>query len=237
MGLFKSIVNYIFQLFGFGSSPDAVQTHRHLSPSPTDVYRRVIGSKTQSYNELKTASAQINTQVRTLQDELKNLSEEYELIDLELDYALMHGDDEAALELLKIREGDDVIFEKKKTILSVLSTQAEEVMAQIAQVQSELSDLKSELQQVEADEVSVELQQLLDRLKSDRDVNHLSAVRDVVAQRRTEAELDQVIRDNSFEAKRASFQKNIAASQSQNRREEQLDRLKQYYREHKLTQS
>ena len=86
-------------------------------------------------------------------------------------------------------------------------------MAQISEVQSELSALKIELQQVEADEVAVELQQLLDRLKSDQDVNHLSAVRDAVAQRRAEAELDKVIRANSFEAKRASFQKNIAALQ------------------------
>ena len=77
------------------------------------MYRQIIAGKTQSYNALKAASAQINTQVRSLQDELKGLTEEVQLIDLELDYAMMHGDDEAALELLRIREGDDVIFDQK----------------------------------------------------------------------------------------------------------------------------
>ena len=237
MSLFKSIFNLIGQLFGFGAAAGKPQSKSQIAQSPTAVYRQIIAGKTQSYNALKAASAQINTQVRSLQDELKGLTEEVQLIDLELDYAMMHGDDEAALELLRIREGDDVIFDQKKAILKALSGQAEEIMAQISEVQSELSALKIELQQVEADEVAVELQQLLDRLKSDQDVNHLSAVRDAVAQRRAEAELDKVIRANSFEAKRASFQKNIAALQNESQREEQLDRLKQYYRQNKMTQS
>ena len=49
--------------------------------------------------------------------------------------------------------------------------------------------------------------------------------------------LDKVIRANSFEAKRASFQKNIAALQNKLSEKNRLDRLKQYYRQNKMTQS
>ena len=77
---------------------------------------------------------------------------------------MMHGDDEAALELLRIREGDDVIFDQSH--LKALSGQAEEVMAQISEVQSELSALKMIRSRLRPMRLLSRLQQLLDRLRS-----------------------------------------------------------------------
>ena len=237
MSIFKKILDFVLGLLGVSKGESAPQGPSQIEQSPIQVYRNIIAKKTQAYNKLKSASIQINAQVQVLHQELQALSEEFALIDQELDYALMHGDDEAALELLKIRENDDKSFEQKKALHEALRTQAQGVVKQISQVQSELSDLKIELQQVEADEVSVEVQRLVDKFKTDKDVQDLSAVRDIVAQRKAAAELDQLIHDNSFEAKRAEFQRHIAAQQNQQRHEAQLDRLKQHYRQNKLAQS
>jgi len=236
MSVFKKIVEFILGIFGVVKA-DPSQVDSRIEQSPIEVYRNIIAKKTQAYNKLKSASIQINGQVQILRQELQALSDEYALIDQELDYALMHGDDEAALELLKIRDNDDKNYEQKKALHEAFKLQAQGVMKQISQVQSELSDLKIELQQVEADEVAVEVQRLVDKFKTDKDVQSLSAVRDAVAQRRAEAEVDQVLRDNSFDSKRAEIQRNIAARQSQQKHEMQLDRLKQHWRQNKLAQS
>ena len=97
MGFFSRLINLISGLFGnFVSSVE--------EQNPEAVYESAIQQRKQQYQELKKASSQIIYLRDKTQKELDEKKSELEQVALELDYAVEHNEDAAAMELISLQE-------------------------------------------------------------------------------------------------------------------------------------
>lgn len=215
MGFFERFFNWVKAFFGVSRPLEQPKTTE-------EVYRSVIDVKSKQYNDLKHKTMKIKSLRDEHRNELQAIADEVGLINQELDYALNHGDDEAALELLGIHEDRESHLKLHQVKTDELTKQAELAMRAVESFQVEIRALRRELEHAKTVEASVELQALVQECSTfsmDEDMKALEKVREECARRQAMAEIDRELEANSFESKRAQLQDQISNDQNQHRLE------------------
>ncbi|MGC6507731.1 MAG: PspA/IM30 family protein [Myxococcota bacterium] len=211
MGFFSRLINLISGLFGnFVSSVE--------EQNPEAVYESAIQQRKQQYQELKKASSQIIYLRDKTQKELDEKKNELEQVALELDYAVEHNEDAAAMELISLQEELAARVETLTVEMQGISTQADQAMASMQEFQGEIKKLQREKSQMLAEKASAEAQiainEQLSGLSIEADMQALDNVRESIHRKKAEAKMNSELNENSADAQLKRIRAKVGAGRN-----------------------
>ena len=211
MGFFSRLINLISGLFGnFVSSVE--------EQNPEAVYESAIQQRKQQYQELKKASSQIIYLRDKTQKELDEKKSELEQVALELDYAVEHNEDAAAMELISLQEELAARVDTLTIEMQGISTQAEQAMASMQEFQGEIKKLQREKSQMLAEKASAEAQiainEQLSGLSIEADMQALDNVRESIHRKKAEAKMNAELNENSADSQLKRIRAKVGAGRN-----------------------
>ena len=211
MGFFSRLINLISGLFGnFVSSVE--------EQNPEAVYESAIQQRKQQYQELKKASSQIIYLRDKTQKELDEKKSELEQVALELDYAVEHNEDAAAMELISLQEELAARVDTLTIEMQGISTQAEQAMASMQEFQGEIKKLQREKSQMLAEKASAEAQiainEQLSGLSIEADMQALDNVRESIHRKKAEAKMNAELNENSADSQLKHIRAKVGAGRN-----------------------
>jgi phage shock protein A len=211
MGFFSRLFNAIRGFF-LGSI-GAIEEN-----NPAAVYESAIQGRKEQYQKLKKASANIVALRDKTQRELEQKSSELEQVSLELDYAVDHGEDAAAMELLTLQDELSARVEQLTGEMTGISSQAEQAISSLQEFQTEIKKLQREKHQALAEKASAEaqiaIQEQLSGLSVEADMQALDNVREGIQRKKAEAKLNSELNENSADKQLARIRKKVGAGRN-----------------------
>ena len=194
--------------------------------NPGAVYEAAIEERLSQYATLRSAAAGVLYMRTKLADEHERASRELARTKRELDVAVDHDDDEAALVLIGRRDRLAEDVKRLTTELEDLQTEAEAAKKNLIAFQGEISRLREEkvrmLARLANAKARLRLQETLAGLSPDADVRALEAVREHIHRLVEEAKVTRDLGDGDLEKRLGKIREAEAESAAR----AQLDELK-----------
>jgi phage shock protein A len=171
---------------------------RREQRNPEAVYEAAIQERLEQYGRLRQAAAGVLYARTKLSKEMQLKSAELARVDRQLDIAVDHDDDAAALALISRRDGLRAEVERLTGELGELTGEAETAKKNLVAFQQEIARLREEkvrmIARLANAQARLRLQETLNGLSTDADIRALEGVRDHINQLVAEV---QVARDTS----------------------------------------
>jgi phage shock protein A len=171
---------------------------RREQRNPEAVYEAAIQERLEQYGKLRQAAAGVLYARTKLSKEMQLKSAELARVDKQLDIAVDHDDDGAALVLISRRDGLHAEVERLTGELGELTGEAETAKKNLIAFQQEIARLREEkvrmIARLANAQARLRLQETLNGLSTDADIRALEGVRDHINQLVAEV---QVARDTS----------------------------------------
>jgi len=171
---------------------------RREQRNPEAVYEAAIQERLEQYSKLRQAAAGVLYARTKLSKEMQLKSAELARVDKQLDIAVDHDDDAAALALISRRDALQAEVERLTGELSDLTGEAETAKKNLIAFQQEIARLREEkvrmIARLANAQARLRLQETLNGLSTDADIRALEGVRDHINQLVAEV---QVARDTS----------------------------------------
>jgi len=178
--------------------------------NPEAVYEAAIQARKKKYDELKKAVSGIIVLRNKLAKELEEKSAELNELDAQVRMAVETDEDEAALVLLQRKEDAEKRIAEIEGELEQARQDAEDAKASIVTFQAEIEKLQREkaavLAKLETAEARIKIQETLDGMSLDADIQALDNVRDHVARKQAEADVNAEIGDAEIGSKLKKIQ-------------------------------
>jgi phage shock protein A len=191
MGFFARIENLIRGVLGQWLG-------RREQRNPEAVYEAAIQERLEQYGKLRQAAAGVLYARTKLSKEMQLKSAELARVDKQLDIAVDHDDDAAALVLISRCEALHAAVERLTGELGELTGEAETAKKNLIVFQEEIARLREEkvrmIARLANAQARLRLQETLNGLSTDADIRALEGVRDHINQLMAEV---QVARDTS----------------------------------------
>jgi phage shock protein A len=160
MGLFSRLINMMQGLFGgFVTSIE--------EKNPVAVFEVTIQQQKQQYQKLKKASASIVYLRDKTQSELYDKEKECEQVTAELRYAVEHGMDDAAMQLISLQDNLSERISSLKFELTSIEKQAEQAIISLQEFQQSIRNLIREKDKAISEIASIEAQESIKNQLSD----------------------------------------------------------------------
>jgi phage shock protein A len=199
---------------------------RREQRNPEAVYEAAIQERLEQYGKLRQAAAGVLYARTKLSKELQLKSAELARVDKQLDIAVDHDDDAAALALIGRRDALRTEVERLTGELSDLTGEAETAKKNLTAFQQEIARLREEKVRMIARLVNAQarlrLQETLNGLSTDADIRALEGVRDHINQLVAEVQLARDTSDTDLERRLGKIREAEAESAAR----AQLDELK-----------
>jgi phage shock protein A len=200
--------------------------HRH----PEAVYEAAIEERLDQYGRLRAAAAGVLYMRSKLGTQLEVASTDLVRVRRELELAVAHDDDPAALALIARRDRLATEVDRLGVELTELTAEAEAAKRNLVAFQDEIVRLRDEklrmLARLAHAEARLRLQETLDGLSPDADIRALDSVRDHIEQLVAEVHLSREVADADLERRLASIRDAEAHAGAQAQLEE-LKRARQ----------
>jgi phage shock protein A len=171
---------------------------RREQRNPEAVYEAAIQERLEQYGKLRQAAAGVLYARTKLSKEMQLKSTELARVDKQLDIAVDHDDDAAALVLISRRDALRAEVERLAGELGELTGEAETAKKNLTAFQQEIARLREEkvrmIARLANAQARLRLQETLNGLSTDADIRALEGVRDHINQLVAEV---QVARDTS----------------------------------------
>ena len=178
--------------------------------NPEAVYEAAIQARKKKYDELKKAVSGIIVLRNKLAKELEEKSAELNELDAQVRMAVETDEDEAALVLLQRKEDAEKRIAEIEGELEQARQDAEDAKASIVTFQAEIEKLQREkaavLAKLETAEARIKIHETLDGMSLDADIQALDNVRDHVARKQAEADVNAEIGDAEIGSKLKKIQ-------------------------------
>jgi phage shock protein A len=192
--------------------------------NPEAVYEAAIEERLDRYGRLRAAAAGVLYMRSKLGTQLASASAELARVGRELDRAVAHDDDVAALALIQRRDRLAAEVERLGEELTGLTVEAEAAKRNLVAFQDEIARLRDEkvrmLARLAHAEARLRLQETLDGLSPDADIRALDSVRAHVEQLVAEVHLERDVADADLERRLAGIRDAEAAAGAQAQLEE-----------------
>jgi len=170
---------------------------------PEAVYEAAIHERLDQYGRLRQAAAGVLYMRSKLARELERESGELARVGRQLDIAIDHDDDEAALALIGRRDALGTDIARLTAELTGLTQEAEGAKQNLIAFQNEIARLREEqvrmLARLANAKARLRLQETLNGLSPDADIRALEEVRDHVNQLVAEAQVSRDLGDSQLE--------------------------------------
>ena len=192
--------------------------------NPAAVYEAAIQERIKTHKELKKAISNIVFLRNKAENELESMQTELENVKLELEGALMTGQDDLSIMLIEKQDQLEASIASKQVELQGISKQADDSMEQLQQFEGEIQKLKREKDEMLAKEANasaqIKIQEALNGLSVDADIQALSNVRESIEKKAAEARVGVELADNSLDNKLDKLRQEGAKSRAHARLEE-----------------
>ena len=162
--------------------------------NPEAVYEAAIQARKKKYDELKKAVSGIIVLRNKLSKELEEKTAELNELDAQVRVAVEQDEDDVALVLLQRKEDAEKRIGSIEGELEQARQDAEAAKASIVTFQAEIEKLQREkaasLAKLETAEARIKIQETLDGMSLDADIQALDNVRDHVARKQAEADVN-----------------------------------------------
>lgn len=178
--------------------------------NPEAVYEAAIQARKKKYDELKKAVSGIIVLRNKLSKELEEKSAELNELDAQVRVAVEQDEDEVALVLLQRKEDAEKRIAEIEGELEQARQDAEDAKASIVTFQAEIEKLQREkaavLAKLETAEARIKIQETLDGMSLDADIQALDNVREHVARKQAEADVNAELGDAEIGSKLKKIQ-------------------------------
>jgi|GEM_PF-128552 len=192
--------------------------------NPAAVYEAAIQERIKTHKELKKAISNIVFLRNKAENELESMQTELENVKLELEGALMTGQDDLSIMLIEKQDQLEASIASKQVELQGISKQADDSMEQLQQFEGEIQKLKREKDEMLAKEANasaqIKIQEALNGLSVDADIQALGNVRESIEKKAAEARVGAELADNSLDNKLDKLRQEGAKSRAHARLEE-----------------
>ena len=192
--------------------------------NPAAVYEAAIQERIKTHKELKKAISNIVFLRNKAENELESMQTELENVKLELEGALMTGQDDLSIMLIEKQDKLEASIAASQLELQGISKQADDSMDQLRQFEAEIQKLKREKDEMLAKEANasaqIKIQEALNGLSVDADIQALSNVRESIEKKAAEARVGGELADNSLDNKLDKLRQEGAKSRAHARLEE-----------------
>jgi phage shock protein A len=191
--------------------------------NPEAVYEAAIQARKRKYDELKKAVSGIIVLRNKLSKELDEKTAELNELDAQIRVAVEQDEDEVALVLLQRKEDTEKRVTSIEGELEQAREDAEAAKASIVTFQAEIEKLQREkaatLAKLETAEARIKIQETLDGMSLDADIQALDNVRDHVARKQAEADVNSEIGDAEIGSKLKKIQAQAGTATARNKLE------------------
>ncbi len=191
--------------------------------NPEAVYEAAIQARKKKYDELKKAVSGIIVLRNKLSKELDEKTSELNELDGQIRVAVEQDEDEVALVLLQRKEDAEKRVASIEGELEQARTDAEAAKASIVTFQAEIEKLQREkaatLARLETAEARIKIQETLDGMSLDADIQALDNVRDHVARKQAEADVNSELGDAEIGSKLKKIQAQAGTATARNKLE------------------
>ena len=167
--------------------------------NPEAVYEAAIQARKRKYDDLKKAVSGIIVLRNKLAKELEEKQQELDGLDAQIAVAVEQDEDDVALVLLQRKEDAEARIASIEKELEQARQDAEAAKASIVSFQAEIEKLQREkaaaLAKLETAEARIKIQETLDGMSMEADIQALDNVRDHIARKQAEADVNAEIGD------------------------------------------
>jgi phage shock protein A len=199
---------------------------RREQRNPEAVYEAAIQERLEQYGKLRQAAAGVLYARTKLSKEMQLKSAELARVDKQLDIAVDHDDDAAALVFISRRDALHADVERLTGELSELTGEAETAKKNLIAFQQEIARLREEkvrmIARLANAQARLRLQETLNGLSTDADIRALEGVRDHINQLVAEVQVARDTSDTDLERRLGKIREAEADSAAR----AQLDELK-----------
>ena len=178
--------------------------------NPEAVYEAAIQARKRSYDDLKKAVSGIIVLRNKLSKELDEKRRELDGLDAQIAVAVEQGEDDVALVLLQRKEDSTTRVVAIEAELERAQQDAETAKSSIVAFQAEIEKLQREkasaLAKLETAEARIKIQDTLDGMSLEADIQALDNVRDHIARKEAEADVNAEIGDAEIGTKLKKIQ-------------------------------